>query len=508
MSHNIKKTAQALAILAACALTAPAALAVTLDNGNLANPLPMKVANVAFNGGAAPGVALNALNINISNTDLIIGRTTGFSVRIQLPANVTFASLPAPTIGAALPCSGASCWTATLAAGGTSSDSYAVYSVQPGANSQGVTSGPALSFAFGNLIAGSYPNYTFNGLAIIGAGVGNLLTVGSSVAATVTFADPNTAQQILTPVTQTLIVSASPLAYTVAASSNLLKKIDVGSAVVASKTGFSSDGTLNKSPSQAYFEAGTPTIAVATGVEDLNNTSFGWSGTDTMNLTVTGTFNAFTQAGAAVDLVAPGTCGAAPTVRATGTVTASQVTFSGVPLSSLPGNAGTLCFIVPGSNAQVIDATSVSTAITVTRAQSGEPSTGSGNGLAMAYNGPVAVVYTFNPAGNASEQSFLRISNTGGTSGLVTITGKDDNGVAAAGTVSMNLAAGKSVQLTSSDLQNGNAAKGLTGALGAGTGKWVLTVTGQISGMEVTNLNRNNTSGTVSNLDTPVSGAH
>jgi hypothetical protein len=33
-------------------------------------------------------------------------------------------------------------------------------------------------------------------------------------------------------------------------------------------------------------------------------------------------------------------------------------------------------------------------------------------------------------------------------------------------------------------------------------------VTGQISGMQVTNLNRNNNSGTVSNLGTPVSGDH
>ncbi|MDE2308851.1 MAG: hypothetical protein KGJ97_11250, partial [Xanthomonadaceae bacterium] len=265
MSHTIKQTARALAVMAACAFAAPAALAVTLDNGNLASPLPMKVANVAFSGGPAPGTALNQLNINISNTDLIIGRTTGFSVRIQLPANVTFASLPAPSIGAALPCNGASCWTATLAAGGGATDDFAVYSVQPGANSQGVTSGIALTFAGGAQFGGPYPNYTFTGLAIIGQGVGDLLTVGNSVAATVSFADPNTAQQILTPVTQTLVVSVDPLAYTVAPSSNLLKKIDVGSAVVASKTGYSSDGTLNKNPSQPYFDAGTPTIRVTPG---------------------------------------------------------------------------------------------------------------------------------------------------------------------------------------------------------------------------------------------------
>ena len=512
MSKIHRNTALASALLATLMLAAPAAFAVTLDNGSLANPLPMKVANVAFNGGTAPGVALNALNVNISSSDLIIGRTTGFSVRIDLPSNVTFASLPTPAIGSALPCSGGlSCWTVTLAAGGTSSDSYAVFSVQPGANSQGVTTGTALSFASGGITGGSYPNYTFSGLAITGQGVGNLLTIGSSVAAKVTFADPNTAQQILTPVTQTLVVSASPLAYSVAPSSNPLKKIDVGSAVVASKTGYSSDGTLNKNPSQSFFDAGTPTIAVAAGVEDLNNVPFGWQNADTLNLTVTGTFTAFMQAGAQVELVFPffGGCSASPFgTIATGTVTASQITFSGVSLGSMPGYAAILCFVVPGSNAQVIDATTVSTAATVTRSSSGKSDNGTGNGLAMAYNGPVAVVYTFNPAGNTSQQSFLRISNTGAASGLVTITAKDDSGAAAAGSISMTLSAGKSIQLNSTDLENGNTAKGLTGSLGVGSGKWILTVTGEISGMEVTNLNRNNTSGTVSNLGTPVTGDH
>lgn len=512
MSKILRNTALASALLATLLLAAPAAFAVTLDNGNLLSPLPMKVANVAFNGGTAPGVALNQLNVNISSSDLIVGRTTGFSVRVDLPSNVTFASLPTPSIGSALPCSGASCWTVTLAGGGTSSDSYAVFSVQPGANSQGITSGTALTFASGAITGGSYPNYTFSGLAIIGQGVGNLLTIGNSVAAKVTFADPNTAQQILTPVTQTLVVSANPLVYSVASSSNLLKKIDVGSAVVASKTGYSSDGTLNKSPSEPFFDAGTPTIRVAAGVEDLNNVGFGWSNTDTLNLTVTGTFTAFMQAGAKVVLISSplgAFCSATPSsVIATGTVTASQITFSGVSLGSMWGHAATLCFVVPGSNAQVIDATTVSTAATVTRASSGKSDNGTGNGLAMAYNGPVAVVYTFNPAGNTNQQSFLRISNTGAASGLVTITAKDDSGAAAAGSISTTLGAGKSIQLTSTDLENGNSAKGLTGSLGVGSGKWILTVTGEISGMEVTNLNRNNTSGTLSNLDRPVGGAH
>ncbi len=491
MSQNIKKTALALAVMAACVLTAPAAFAVTVTN--VAPPsvstLPTLVADVDVQN-ATTVVALGATDINISNTDLIIGRTTGFSVRIDLGGSATFSALAGPTVGPALTVGTA--WTVTLAAGGVGSN-YAVYSVQPVAGSTGVINGNALAWAA-------------SGIKV--TNVAGLATAGGTAAATVTFADPNTAAVILTPVTVNVLQSADALAYSVAPSSNLLKKIDVGSTYAASKTKYSLDGTLNNATPQAYFEAGTPPVGVAAGVLNaITGAPFAWAAGDTLNLTVTGTFTAFAQAGASVNLVTGGSC-AVPGSSIVGTVTATSATFTGVPYSSLNAGTGILCFTVPGGNAAVIDATSIATTAVETRVATGKTNSGSGNGMAMAYNGPVAVVYTFNPAGNTSQQSFLRISNTGGTSGLVTITGKDDSGAAAAGTISMNLASGKSVQLTSTDLQSGNAAKGLTGALGVGTGKWILTVTGQISGMEVTNLNRNNTSGTVSNLGTPVDGAH
>lgn len=485
MSKINKKTSLALGVMAALLLSAPAAFAMDVTGAGM----PTKVANIDVQN-ASTVVSLGALDINIESSDLIIGRTTGFSVRIDLANGAKFgAAVTNPGIGAALPGG----WTVTLAAGGTSGANYAVYSVQPGGASTGVVNGKALSFAAGDIKL---------------TNVGSLATAGGMVAATVTFADPVTAQQILTPFTSTFLASANPLDFTVAASSNTLKRIDVGSAVVASKTGYSSDGTLNKNPSEAYFDAGAPTIGVATGVVDATATPFAWAAADTVDLTVDGTFDAFTQAGASVDLVTAGTC-AAPTTALPGVVTASHVTFTGLTYSSLNSGAGILCFTLPAANAEVIDATSIGVSAVVTRtATTKTVAAGPVDAMAMKYNGPVAVVYTFNPAGNTTQQSFLRISNTGSTSGLVTVTGRDDAGATAAGTVSMTLGAGKSIQLTSDDLQNGNAAKGLTGALGAGTGKWILTVTGEVSGMEVTNLNRNNNSGTVSNLGTPVSGSY
>lgn len=488
MSKINRKTSLSLAVVAACVLAAPSAFATSLTNTayGTASTLPSQVADLDV-AGAATVVALDATNLNFDSTDLIIGRTTGFSVRLELPAGATFAAIAAPTIGAALP---GGTWTATLLSGGVGSN-VAVFSVQPGASGTGIISGAALSWAA-------------SGITV--KGVANLATAGGTVGMKVTYADPNTAAVILTPFTTTVLTSADALKYTVAASSNLLKKIDVGSASAASKTGYSSTGALN-GPTEAFFEAGTPTVGVVAGMKDATGAAFTWAATDTLNLTVNGTFSAFTQAGASVGLVTAGTC-AAPTTTLPGTVTASSVTFTGVQYSTLNAGAGILCFKLPAANAAVIDATTIATSAVMTRTASGKSNSGSADALAMKYNGPVAVVYTFNPAGNTSQESFLRISNTGGTSGLVTITGKDDAGVTAAGSISMTLAAGKSVQLNSGDVQNGNAAKGLTGALGAGTGKWILTVTGEISGMQVTNLNRNNTSGTVSNLGTPVSGDH
>lgn len=488
-----RKTSLSLAVAAACMLAAPSVFATSLTNTayGTASTLPSQVADVDVN--ATTVVSMDATNVNIDSTDLIVGRTTGFSVRLELPAGATFSAIPVPTIGAALPKTGAGAgWTATLLTGGVGTN-VVVFSVQPGSGSTGIVSGAALSWAAG---------------AIKLAGVGNLATAGGTVGVKVTFADPNTAAIIMTPFSTDVLSSADALKYSVANSSNMLKKIDVGSSAAPSKTGYSSDGNLNTSPSQSYFEAGTPTIAVVTGMKDATGNSFTWAATDTLNLTVTGTFSAFVQAGASVSLVTAGTC-AVPATKITGAVTSSSVTFSGVAYTSLNAGAGILCFQLPASNAAVIDATTIATSAVMTRASSTKTNTATANGLAMAYNGPVAVVYTFNPAGNTVQQSFLRISNTGATGGKVTITGKDDNGVAAAGSVVIpSLAPGKSVQLTSEDLQNGNSAKGLVGSLGAGTGKWIITVTGEIAGMQVTNLNRNNTSGTVGNLGTPVSGAH
>jgi hypothetical protein len=81
----------------------------------------------------------------------------------------------------------------------------------------------------------------------------------------------------------------------------------------------------------------------------------------------------------------------------------------------------------------------------------------------------------FNPASNPSQASSLRLVNVESEPVGIQITGRDDAGVVG-GTVTLGLDALESITLTSVDLEQGNAAKGLLGSLGDGAGKWRLTV--------------------------------
>lgn len=83
----------------------------------------------------------------------------------------------------------------------------------------------------------------------------------------------------------------------------------------------------------------------------------------------------------------------------------------------------------------------------------------------------------FNPASNTDQQSILRIVNPNNAAVSLVIEGMDDTGQPApGGSVSITLAAHTAVELSAQDLESGDAGKGLTGRLGNGTGKWVLTV--------------------------------
>ena len=95
-------------------------------------------------------------------------------------------------------------------------------------------------------------------------------------------------------------------------------------------------------------------------------------------------------------------------------------------------------------------------------------------------------VPVFNPASEVTQASRLRLINPGDAAASVTIAGRDDSGGAATGgDVTLTLAAGGARTLTAQQLEAGDT--DLTGQLGAGTGKWRLTVSSD-QPLEVVNI--------------------
>ena len=85
------------------------------------------------------------------------------------------------------------------------------------------------------------------------------------------------------------------------------------------------------------------------------------------------------------------------------------------------------------------------------------------------------------PASDPHRQGFLRIINHSGRSGEAAVTAIDDAGVRF-GPVPLSIDAGAALQFSAKDLEEGNPAKGLTGATGPGQGNWRLEVA---SGLDV-----------------------
>ena len=105
----------------------------------------------------------------------------------------------------------------------------------------------------------------------------------------------------------------------------------------------------------------------------------------------------------------------------------------------------------------------------------------------------------FNPGRNTAQVSQLRILNTGGDDASVRITGTDDAGKASAGAVSLTVPAGAARTFSAQELESG--IDDFTGALGAGVGKWRLTVTSE-QPIRVMSLLENQGTGHLTNLST------
>ena len=110
----------------------------------------------------------------------------------------------------------------------------------------------------------------------------------------------------------------------------------------------------------------------------------------------------------------------------------------------------------------------------------------------------------FNPGNNPNQVSWLRLANLTGSRVNVTIQGRDDAGrPAPLGGVRLSLPANGARRISAQHLESGGA--GLAGRLGAGTGKWQLSITSDGT-IEVVSILQSPT-GHLSNLSTTPGGA-
>jgi hypothetical protein len=108
-------------------------------------------------------------------------------------------------------------------------------------------------------------------------------------------------------------------------------------------------------------------------------------------------------------------------------------------------------------------------------------------------------IFFANPGSNFDQQTFIRVINTSDAVGTVTISGIDDEGsIGPGGDVQFDLGPLESKNMNAQDLEFGNPEKGLSGALGDGTGRWQLTVSSALP-LQVMNLIRT-ADGFVTNL--------
>lgn len=104
-------------------------------------------------------------------------------------------------------------------------------------------------------------------------------------------------------------------------------------------------------------------------------------------------------------------------------------------------------------------------------------------------NGATVIFQNVNPAGNATAQSFLRITNNNADVCPITIDAKDDAGKLS-GEVKLVLGAHQSKQINSEVLEGNASQAGVTGGFGDGTGKWYVRVTAECSNFNASALNR------------------
>lgn len=531
---TFKKSAIALALATAFApmLASAQANGVTAA---FAGPGGAVYARNVFGNNANQFVASHDLVISASNAAAILGRTTGFNIRITLnsPGAAVFHAVPmAPTVGSGLPDSNtADSWTITLAGGGAGQNTV-TYAVNP------PDTGTGYGIVEGDLITLPAADIVFRGLA-------GLATNGATLTGTVLIQDPVGGGTLAT-VPVTFIVSQEGVSVVCNENDgNTTHKIDVaintvdGTPDVPGKRVFSPDGSVgggDDNSGHGLFERTTMVLGSVNLATAGRTGGYGWNadgdltnsttndntGTlrfaddaDTFTFTVTGTnLSAFNEAANDQIFISNNADCSAGTIRrltvngantaATGTWTLGQLLGS-VNDNTIAAASSTVYLCAETDYDAEIAAQSLSATVSVNliNANLSDPvGPFACEILDLEYNGSVVKIMQLPPAGNAQVEGQLRIVNDNEVGGLVTIESWDDTGAPGA-TATLNLAAGQSVTYRTAELETGTTDAGkpaLSNGIGDGAGRWRLRVTGEFDNMNVQAFAKNRETGTLSNI--------
>ena len=478
MSSFNKKNTLAAALVLGLGVAGSAAAYTYWTQGNTT---PEMVANFAFDGTTTQTYTMTeSVQFRVDPADLIIGRTTGFTIRFGID-NATIATplTTGPTTlydGAQLPAG----WTVEVA---FQSSNQVVFNVIP-------PDGGTVGIVPGEIVK-------IDGLTL--RSVEELATTGGRITALAFFADAVTTTELPTSRKAfTLLESGNPLTRACDIDAgDVTKRIDVADTTDAGgfepKTAFSADGSIGGAaldPSEASeFDFGDYEVGINPAF------SFAYLPTDEFVTTFSGP-NSFEDAFTNIYLSNDNCASSLVDADIDGNTATFEYTLADVA-GTATGFTVSVCGTVNNTDL-ILDNNPVSISTVATRGNN-DVNLAACALLPLQYNGSIVKVYNVNPAGNMTAQSFIRVINPSDAAGRVSVVAWDDNGNFR-GPVVMNLPAKNSRQINSDDLENGNATKGLVGSLGDGAGKWRLEVTGEFPGMRVSSLNRNATDGTVTDL--------
>jgi hypothetical protein len=541
----LKKNTLTLAIIAAAgfATSASAYVIGTRATGAAANSAvdqtAVRVATSEIAGAATIVESGEDIAIQVNADSLILGRTTGMTLRLDLTNGAQFSqnlNLSAPAavgdevrIGSALP----SGWTASISAGGTVGSTFVIFNFNPPTV---VSPNPVPGLLQGDIIVIEGGVFAVPVAATDGTGVSlrNLQALQSpnaTVGITSQFRDPNTALPIMSALTTPILTSGNPIQQscdqTGRAEPN--ERIDVGSiaqpagAGQGPRVGFSSDGSIgtvvNNGTRNYIFNAGRVVNAI-----DSSFSTFTYADTDSFTFALTladggfGTGGAFNAANS-LFLAADAACTTAVTSTVVSTVGNTRtLSYTGLAAETALGAAADqidagfnlfVCLQVPTTNTTVINPSAITGTSTHARGTAVTPAHAACTLAPLQTNGSVVNIANLPPAGNATQEGFIRIVNNSTTSGTVTIRGKDDAGANGANAVTLSLPAGRSVVYTSAELESGTLVQPappavqkptITGSLGNGDGRWRLNIVGEFDNMQVQAYARNVNNDALSNI--------